>query len=116
MLQDGIRVLSDNFVRDMVAIVREAVEDAILERDATAGSAVPKRRAGEKRSPREIDRLTKRLLAYVLANPGQRIEAIGEGMRIHTSELKLPMKRLLEAKAVRTKGQKRATTYHAVGK
>lgn len=71
------------------------------------------RKKGAKRSPEELDALVKSLLAYVKKNPGERIEQIGAGLGLPTKELALPAKKLIGDKQLRTKGQKRATTYFA---
>ncbi|RYZ02657.1 MAG: DNA-binding protein [Myxococcales bacterium] len=75
---------------------------------AVAGGA---RKKGAKRSPEELEGLVSNLLAYVKKNPGQRIEQIGAGLGLATKELALPAKKLIADKQLRTKGQKRATTY-----
>ena len=57
--------------------------------------------------------MSKRFHGHVQKNPGQRIEQLADGMGISTRELNLPVKKLLAAKKLSTKGQKRATTYFA---
>lgn len=71
----------------------------------------PPRSPGEKRPPAELAKLVIRLGDYVKGHPGLRMEAIGEALGLPTRELNLPMKKLLAAKKVRSKGQKRATEY-----
>jgi hypothetical protein len=66
---------------------------------------------GAKRSPEELEQLTKKLLGYISKNPGQRIEQIGGGLGISTKELILSAKKLIGDGSVKTKGQKRATAY-----
>jgi hypothetical protein len=81
---------------------------------ARAAAVEPRGRArakGAKRSQDELERLTGRLLTYVKANAGQRIEQIAKGMGVSTRELNLPAKKLLANKSLKTKGQKRATQY-----
>jgi hypothetical protein len=69
------------------------------------------REKGAKRPPQEIEKLTSKLGDYVKSNPGQRIEQIAKGMGTSTKELNLPVKKLLAGKALKTRGQKRATQY-----
>lgn len=69
------------------------------------------RAKGAKRDPSEIAKLTDRLAQYVKENPGQRIEQIASGLGIPTKELTLPAKKLIAAKQIKTRGQKRATQY-----
>jgi hypothetical protein len=68
---------------------------------------------GAKRTPEELEALTKKLRAAIAKQPGQRIEQIGAGLGVATKELVLPVKKLLGEKSISTKGQKRATTYFA---
>jgi hypothetical protein len=77
-----------------------------------ASRAVAASRAkGAKRPPGEIETLTSDLGAYIKSNPGQRIEQIAKGIGTSTKELTLPVKKLLAKKAIKTRGQKRATQY-----
>jgi hypothetical protein len=75
-----------------------------------------KRAPGEKRPPEELAKLTETLASYIKSNPGQRIEQIGTGLGTPTKELSLPVKKLLRAKRISSKGQKRATTYYPLNK
>jgi hypothetical protein len=80
---------------------------------ATAPKAAAKgrRKKGEKRSPKEIAKLTEELLAAVTAKPGQRMEHLGKALGASTAELQIPVARLVEEKKITRKGEKRATTY-----
>src|SRR6478752_4954077 len=49
---------------------------------ATAANGDPKKRA--KRTPDELEALSKRLRAYIAKNPGQRIEQIGRSLDLPT--------------------------------
>ena len=80
---------------------------------SAAPSAVKTRQKGGKRSPEELDALVKRLLAYIVKHPGQRIEQIGASLGVPSKEFALPVKKLLSEKQITTKGQKRATAYFA---
>lgn len=76
-----------------------------------AARAVVARAKGAKRPPSEIESLTTELGNYIKNNPGQRIEQIAKGLGTTTKELTLPVKKLLAKKAIKTRGQKRATQY-----
>lgn len=76
-----------------------------------ATRAVASRSKGAKRPPGEIETLTGELASYIKSNPGQRIEQIAKGIGTSTKELTLPVKKLLAKKAIKTRGQKRATQY-----
>ncbi|MEQ1727363.1 MAG: hypothetical protein ABL982_03200 [Vicinamibacterales bacterium] len=82
----------------------------------TAGSA-PVRRApkGGKRSSASMDQMQATLLAHVKANPGQRGEQIAAALKTDVGTMRLPMKKLIAARAVRTEGQRRGMTYFAAG-
>lgn len=119
------------FVAELEAMVRDAAVDAVkralavgggtvaaaapakaaAKAAAPAAKAAPKGRKGGKRDPKVIAAMTDKVRAFVKANPGKGVEEIGKGMGVATAELKLPIQKLLAAKALTTKGQKRATKY-----
>jgi len=66
---------------------------------------------GVKRDPAVLEALMESLLKHITANGGQGIEQISKALDKTSTELTLPMKKLLKAKKVGTKGQKRATRY-----
>jgi hypothetical protein len=83
-----------------------------------AGAAAPAkktrgRRKGEKRTNAELERLTEALFREITREGGRRIEQIGVKMGVPTKDLALPVKKLLDGKRIRTKGQRRATSYTA---
>ena len=66
----------------------------------------PKRRAGG-----GVD--TEALLAHIKAHPGQRGEGIAAALGTTTGAMRPVMKKLIESKQVKTKGQRRGMTYAA---
>ncbi|MBI4884925.1 MAG: hypothetical protein HY826_12815 [Actinobacteria bacterium] len=54
-----------------------------------------------------------RLLAYVKAHPGQRGEEIAAALATDTYSMRPSMKRLIEAREVRTEGKNRGMRYFA---
>lgn len=123
-----LRSLVESFVEQLKSLLRrsalETVQSALGEeppvrrgrKPAAARTAAPVTRArkkGAKRTPEELEALVGSLVDYVRKNPGQRIEQIGAALGIGTKELALPAKKLIADKQLRTKGQKRATTYFA---
>jgi hypothetical protein len=84
---------------------------------ATTSAPAPAAKSGkrERRSAESVQATADAFLTYVKANEGQRLEQISAGMGVASKELKLPVIKLLEAKAVRTEGQKRGTMYFAGG-
>jgi hypothetical protein len=97
----------------IVAMPRAAARGprAGASRQPSAAVKAPARRKGAKRTPEELETLTKTLLAAIKKTPGQRIEEIGKAIGIATKELALPVAKLFEAKAIKTTGQRRATKY-----
>ena len=78
--------------------------------------SAPRRKAkGAKRSPAEMEQFTAALVDYVKANPGQRGEQIAAALNTDVKTMRLPMLKLIDAKAVSTKGQRRGMTYFAGG-
>lgn len=123
-----IESLVSTFVADLTALLRTSalnlVSDALAGQSTPQGSkrrgaartaapAAARRPKGAKRDPEDIAALTESLAAFVKKTPGQRIEQIGKALGTPTKELTLPMKKLIAAKRISTKGQKRATTYFA---
>jgi hypothetical protein len=132
-LNDRIRARVEQFAEELSVLIRESAMETV--RDALGGVATVGRRGagrsrppaippagralgrsralpkGAKRAPEEIERLTSKLQDYIKSNPGQRIEQIAEGMGANTRELNLPAKKLISTKQIKTRGQKRATTY-----
>ena len=54
-----------------------------------------------------------RLLTHVKQNAGQRGEQIAKALRTDVNTMRPAMKKLIAAKKVKTKGQRRGMTYHA---
>lgn len=119
-----IRARVEAFVQEISELVRNAALDAVT--DALGGSSKairpPKakssgqrahagRSKGAKRSSAEMDRLTASILAHIAANPGTGAREIAAELGLSTKDVALPVKKLVAAGALTTKGQKRATKY-----
>ena len=78
---------------------------------AAAAAAARARAKGAKRPPDEIVETKNRVLAHIKSNPGQRIEQINKLLGTRTSDLSLPLKKLLSEGSIRTEGARRATKY-----
>jgi hypothetical protein len=118
---DGrIRGMVEAFAGELAALIRESAFETVR---AALGNGAGRGRGGAalrsrlgrlkgaKRPPGEIAKLVGRLRDYVKSHPGQRIEQIAKGMNVSTRELNLPAKKLLAQKALKTRGEKRATKY-----
>ena len=68
---------------------------------------------GAKRSSDELDKLADNFLSYVQKHPGMRIEQINKQLGTTTKDLALPIRKLIGEGALKTKGEKRSTTYFA---
>jgi hypothetical protein len=126
-IDEKIRGMLEAFASDLAGLIRESAMETVRDalggtpsvrrggaaRGARATAAAPGRRLpkGAKRPPGEIVKLTQRLLDYVKAHKGERIEQIAKGMSVSTRELNLPVKKLVGGKQLKTRGQKRATQY-----
>ncbi len=53
-----------------------------------------------------------KMLAYVKANDGKRLDEIAKALGTDTASLTRPSQMLLESKAVKRSGQRRGTKYH----
>jgi hypothetical protein len=124
-VESAVRARVEAFASELVALIRSSAVDLVQEAlgGGNAAASVRGRRParavsarhpkGAKRDPRVLEALTEKLAAFIARNPGQRIEQIGKALGVATKELALPVKKLIAAKRVSTKGQKRATTYYA---
>lgn len=120
-VESEIRSRVEAFTAELVALIRASAVDVVNAALGRAGvrgrrgrapsPAVSTRAKGAKRSSEELARLTDTLGAFIKKNPGLRIEQIGKALGLSTKDLALPVKKLLAAKQISTKGQKRSTTY-----
>ena len=139
----SIRTLVDQFVSDLSAVVHQQALDTVRAalgggaaskrrgpgRPGGSGKRGPGRppksasRRGPGRPPKAAGRIrlsaadleatSAKVLAYVRANAGQRLEEIGRGLRTATAGLKRPIQVLVADGKLRTEGQKRGTKYFA---
>ncbi|MFN0006697.1 MAG: hypothetical protein ACKVXR_02225 [Planctomycetota bacterium] len=124
-LDQEIQSRIQSFLTELSALVKksalESVQTALAGGASTNGRRGPGRprkigssaRAGKraKRSSEQVDAMAARVLAQVRSKQGQRLEQISKAMKLPSKELKLPVAKLLAAKKLKTKGQKRGTQY-----
>jgi hypothetical protein len=68
---------------------------------------------GAKRSQNELDKLAESFHGFVAKHPGMRIEQINKQLGTSTRDLALPIRKLISDGSIKTKGEKRSTTYFA---
>lgn len=124
-LDSKIQDLLESFASQLTQIVKQtALEHVEVALGSVGGS--PARKApkvtirmgsaarkskGAKRNSEEIGALQEELLAYLKKNPGHRGEQISAALKTDTKTIRLPLKALIQAKKVKTKGQRRGMTY-----
>ncbi len=110
------RVVAD-FVAQITELARAAARDMIDEAlgkgsKNLAGLGRGRGRGrGAKRTSDELDKLAESFHAFVAKHPGMRIEQINKQLGTSTRDLALPIRKLIAEGALKTKGEKRSTTY-----
>jgi len=74
--------------------------------------AVTKAGPGVKRSPEELAKTVSQVLAHVAEHPGVGAEHIRTALGTSLAVIELPIKKLLASKAIKRRGQRRATKYY----
>ncbi len=127
-MSDQIRTLVEEFASKLELIIRRtaleqvasALGDAVAPRRGPgrpAGSGAKSAQAGRpkkggKRTSENLEAMSAKLLAHVKAHPGDRGEQIAAALKTDVGTMRLPMQKLMAAKKVKTKGQRRGTSYY----
>lgn len=126
-----IQALIEAFAADLSAYVQSATLEAVRQATQELESKRPAARAGRpakalkigrksavgaparrgRKPDPQTERAAEMLVGYIKANPGQRLEEIGRGLRTPTAKLKRGLVRLVNFKLVRTEGKRRGTRY-----
>jgi hypothetical protein len=108
------------FVAQINELARAAARDMIDEALGKAGkgslSGLGRGRGrgrGAKRTSEELDGMAEQFHAFVAKHPGLRIEQINKQLGTTTKDLALPIRKLIADGSIKTKGEKRSTTYFA---
>jgi hypothetical protein len=72
---------------------------------------LPRLKKGQKRDPKDLEKIVAAVGAHVKDHPGEGVEHIAKHLGVATKEITLPIAKLLEQKAIKKKGVKRATRY-----
>jgi hypothetical protein len=125
-IQEKVQVFAEELSGLVRAAAFEAVEQVLGNQTSTLLVAKPRGRVarGRSSSPGKRVRRTAAALesdksavhAYIVSNPGQRLEEIAAGMRLDSKGLKRPITLLLEAKKLRKEGQRRGMRYFPSGR
>ena len=118
----ALRARVESFVAEMEELIRESALEAVQEalgmagtasvrRTPTRASAMPGKRI--RRSADGLAQIGASILDHVRANPGQGVEAISAALGMTSKELRRPIQMLIADGKLKTKGQKRGTTYFA---
>ena len=122
----------ESLIGDFVVALRQAIAEEAAQAFMVAGGgagsvgngrqkpgpkpkgvkAAPKPKGG-RRSPEDMEKQQTQILQYIKRNAGQRAEDIGKALGLSTSEMSLPIAKMLSEGTLKKKGIKRATTYSA---
>lgn len=130
-IDSELRARIDAFVAELTNLVKQsALESVSAALGSSSGAVAAKRGPGRpkgstsapkpaaarrgragKRTPEEVAKVGETVAEFIKQNPGQGVEGIGKALGLATKELQLPILRLLETKAITSKGQRRGTKY-----
>lgn len=120
-----IRNRIESFVAEMTALIRQAaVESAIAALNGSNGYSGAKRgpkpknanlptQGGKRvrRSEKDILQMMSKVVAFIESNPGSRSEDIRAKLGVTAPQLADSLRRLIADKSIKSKGQRRGTTY-----
>lgn len=125
-----VQALVADFADKLTGLVRAAALEDVLA--TLRGGLAPRRGPGRprgaksapaarstgggkrgRRSSANLEQMSANLLAHVTKHPGQRGEQIAQALRTDVTTMRLPMKKLIAEKKIKTKGQRRGMMYFA---
>jgi hypothetical protein len=104
------------FVAQITELARRAAIDTLetaLRKSGGPARSVATRGRGAKRTESELDKLAETFHSFVAKHPGLRIEQINKQLNTTTKDLALPIRKLIAEGSIKSKGEKRSTTYFA---
>jgi hypothetical protein len=108
-IQIQVNQIVQRFSMQVTELARHAALQAL---QATFEKPVRSRTwRGIRRSSADLDLLASRLVAFIEAHPGLRIEQINKQLGAKAGELALPIRKLIADRTIRAEGRKRSTTY-----
>ena len=127
ILDDEIRNRVEAFVNELSSLIRQAAADAAVSA-LTGGQAssmrtvsntkrgpkpgAPKKAGGRiRRNQAQIEQTMSKVLAYVESNSGSRAEKIRAALGLSAPQTADALRRLMGAKSIKSKGERRATAY-----
>ena len=113
--QMEMQKLVTQFVGQLGDLYKQAVTDALGGNGRSSSNGHSNGHGkGAKRPPQELAALADKFTKFVGEEPGVfRIEQIHKELGTTTKDLALPIRKLIAEKRIKTKGQKRSTTYYA---
>ena len=132
-LKQSLAQLAERFADDLLSAIRAATVDELVDGRAPAASPRPSMRAPAPKAPRrasaarptkginrvrrgadEIQEIIDSIVKLLKKNPkGLRAEHVRDELGIDPKDLVRPIREALDQKAIRKKGEKRATVYFA---
>ena len=76
-----------------------------------SGNKAKKSNGRTRRSAGQLGKLNERVVDFLQDNPGSSMEQMKQALDVSTPQLRLPLNKLREQKAVKTEGEKRAMKY-----
>lgn len=122
----AILALVSRFVLDIESVIQGEVKEAISSvlRPAKSSNGVaptlkkkrgrPAHVSADKRSPKQMEAMRAKLVAFAMRTPGQRSEDIQKALKLEPEDIALPLRQLLNAKILRCEGNARGRRYWAV--
>jgi hypothetical protein len=103
----------DGAMRKALEEARTTLSACLALQGFTVAAGASEGKARGRRSPEHVEQMAEAVLAHVQKNPGQRGEQIAQARKTNVGTMRLPMKKLIAEKMIKTKGQRRGMTYFA---